>query len=281
MPGSLLRVGVIGYPIDHSLSPKLFNYWLKKYSLNGSYEAYAVKTNEIKTFLSKMTDLGLIGFNVTVPHKQEIINYVDHLSESARRIGAVNTVSIKNGLFFGDNTDGFGFIENLKQNSNFHNFINGDCIVLGAGGAARAIVNALVEVKAKNIKIINRTQEKAEILANNFGDTVNVLNWKKRHESLKNASLVVNTTILGMRGNDQLDLNLNVLPKKALINDIVYVPIETKLLKDARVRGNPTVDGIGMLLHQARPAFLKWFGKDPLVTDKLRNYMLDSKKNWN
>ena len=228
-----------------------------------------------------MTDLGLIGFNVTVPHKQEIINYVDHLSESARRIGAVNTVSIKNGLFFGDNTDGFGFIENLKQNSNFYNFINGDCIVLGAGGAARAIVNALVEVKAKNIKIINRTQEKAEILANNFGDTVNVLNWKKRHESLKNASLVVNTTILGMRGNDQLDLNLNVLPKKALINDIVYVPIETKLLKDARVRGNPTVDGIGMLLHQARPAFLKWFGKDPLVTDKLRNYMLDSKKNWN
>ncbi len=270
----ILKSGVIGWPIDHSLSPRLFGYWLKKNSVNGFYKAYAVQKDDINEFLCNMSKLGLVGLNVTVPHKQEVMKYVDHLSDCARKVGAVNTITKKDGLLFGDNTDGYGFIENLRQNYGLTNAFNGDCIVIGAGGAARAIVYALINIGAKKIKIVNRTQSKAEKLAKDIGGPIDVIDWNKRHNSLTEATFVVNTTTLGMKGNPPLELNLSALPKKALINDIVYVPVETTFLRNARARGNPTVDGIGMLLHQARPGFAEWFNKDPLVTEDLRHYVL-------
>ena len=279
MSQNILKAGVIGWPVNHSLSPRLFNYWFQEHSITGSYKAYAVKKNEISELLHSMSNRKLIGFNVTVPHKQEIIKYLDCLSDSAKKIGAVNTITLKDNLFFGDNTDGYGFIENLKQNSNNLEAIKGVCIVLGAGGAARAIVNALVNFNAKKIIIINRTREKAEKLASDISGPITVVDWCQRNPYLEKATFVVNTTILGMKGNPPLDLDLSSLPKQALVNDIVYVPIETKLLRDARARGNPTVDGIGMLLHQARPGFMKWFGKDPFVSENLRHYILKNNGN--
>ena len=224
MSQGITKAGVIGWPVDHSLSPRLFSYWLKKYKVDGLYKAYAVNKTAVSKFLNSMHEKGLTGLNVTVPYKQTVMGHVDLLSDRARKIGAVNTITLeKNGLLYGDNTDGFGFIENLKQNYKGLNAFTGACIVIGAGGAARAIVTA---------------------------------------------------TTLGMKGKPPLELTLDELPKKALVNDIVYSPLHTKLLINSRARGNPTVDGIGMLLHQARPGFASWFGANPTVTEALRNHVL-------
>jgi shikimate dehydrogenase len=272
---SVIKAGVIGWPIDHSLSPRLFSYWLKKYNINGMYKAYAVKETEVPKFLTGMKEKGLTGLNVTVPHKQLVMDYVDQLSDRARKIGAVNTITLeKNGLLCGDNSDGFGFIENLEQNYKGLNAFTGTCIVIGAGGAARAIVAALIGAGAKKIHIVNRTRKNGEKLAEDIGGPVNVLEWSKRHISLADATFVVNATTLGMKGKPPLELTLDELPINALVNDIVYSPLQTKLLKDSKARGNPTVDGIGMLLHQARPGFSSWFGKEPWVTEGLRNHVL-------
>ena len=275
MSQSVTKAGVIGWPIDHSLSPRLFGYWLKKYNVNGLYKAYAVKETAVSKFLNSMEDKGLTGLNVTVPHKQTVMEYVDQLSDRARKIGAVNTITLeKNGLLCGDNTDGFGFIENLEQNYKGSNAFTGACVVIGAGGAARAIVTALIGAGAKKIYIINRTRRNGEKLAEEIGGPVNILDWSKRHDSLAEATFVVNATTLGMRGKPPLDLTLDELPTNALVNDIVYSPLQTKLLTDSKARGNPTVDGIGMLLHQARPGFASWFGEEPSVTEDLRNHVL-------
>ena len=275
-----IKAGVIGWPIDHSLSPRLFNYWLKKHEINGSYSAFAVKKTAVSTFLSSMVEKGLTGLNVTVPHKQLVLEYIDELSDRARDIGAVNTITIKkNGLLFGDNTDGFGFIENLRQNYNGLEASKKNCIVIGAGGAARAVVSALISFGAEKINIINRTRSNAEKLAEDIGSIVNVLDWNERHDSLAEATLVVNTTILGMAGKPPLELKLDALPKSALVNDIVYAPLKTQLLVNAKAKGNPTVDGIGMLLHQARPGFTSWFGEQPNVTEGLRSHVLTTNEN--
>jgi shikimate dehydrogenase len=274
MSQNKIKAGVIGWPIDHSLSPRLFYYWLKKYKINGLYNAYAVERKELSGILSKMKEMGIVGLNVTVPHKQTVMEYVDHLSACAQRVGAVNTITLKNDLLIGDNTDGFGFIENVKQNYQGLNAFTGVSIVIGAGGAARSIVTTLVNIGVKKIFIINRTRRNAEKLAEDIGGPINVLDWDKRHDSLADATFVVNTTTLGMNGKPPLDLTLDALPKKALVNDIVYAPLETQLLRNSRLRGNPTVDGIGMLLHQARPGFAAWFGEEPNVTKDLRNHVL-------
>ena len=275
MSQNKIKTGVIGWPISHSLSPRLFSYWLKKYKINGSYKAYAVKKRAVSEILNNMEEVGLVGLNVTVPHKQTVMEYVDQLSDRARKIGAVNTITLeKNGLLFGDNTDGFGFIENLRQNHKDSKAFTGTCIVIGAGGAARAIVATLISVGAKKIYIINRTRGNAEKLAEDIGGPINVLDWGERHDSLAEATFVVNTTTLGMMGKLPLDLTLDALPKNALVNDIVYAPLETQLLINSKNKGNPTVDGIGMLLHQARPGFAAWFGEEPEVTEDLRNHVL-------
>jgi len=278
MSQDVTKAGVIGWPIDHSLSPRIFDYWLKNYGIKGLYKAYAVNDISLSKVLSSMREKGLTGLNITVPYKQTVIKYVDQLSSCARKIGAVNTVTLQeNGLLFGDNTDGFGFIENIKQNYNGINAFTGVSIVIGAGGAARSIVASLVSVGVKKIYIINRTRGNAEKLAKDIGGPISVMDWSERHVSLADATFVVNTTTLGMNGKPPLDLRLDLLPKNALVNDIVYAPIETRLLKNSKIRGNPTVDGIGMLLHQARPGFTTWFGEEPIVTEDLRNHVLAKK----
>ena len=278
MSQDVTKAGVIGWPIDHSLSPRIFDYWLKNYGIKGLYKAYAVNDISLSKVLSSMREKGLTGLNITVPYKQTVIKYVDQLSSCARKIGAVNTVTLQeNRLLFGDNTDGFGFIENIKQNYNGINAFTGVSIVIGAGGAARSIVASLVSVGVKKIYIINRTRGNAEKLAKDIGGPISVMHWSERHVSLADATFVVNTTTLGMNGKPPLDLRLDLLPKNALVNDIVYAPIETRLLKNSKIRGNPTVDGIGMLLHQARPGFTTWFGEEPIVTEDLRNHVLAKK----
>jgi shikimate dehydrogenase len=275
MSDDKIKAGVIGWPIAHSLSPRLYRYWLEKYTISGYYNAIAVEEIAISEILENMAGEGFAGLNVTVPHKQVVMEYLDVLSDRACKIGAVNTITVqKDGMLFGDNTDGFGFLENLRHNYASFNVIAGPCVVIGAGGAARAIVAALVNAGAPIIKVVNRTRSNAEKLAEDIGGPIEVLNWSERHGAMAGANFVTNATTLGMVGKPPLELSLGALPTDALVNDIVYAPLETQLLKNAKDKGNPCVDGIGMLLHQARPGFTSWFGVEPEVTDDLRRYVL-------
>ena len=270
-----IRAGVIGWPIEHSLSPRLYRYWLKKYTINGSYNAFAVDGTAIPKLLENMANKGFAGFNVTIPHKQVVLECLDSLSDCARRVGAVNTITVqKDGELFGDNTDGFGFIENIRQNHADFDATIGPCMVIGAGGAARAIIAALINAGTPKIKLINRTRSNAEKLAEDIGGPIDVLDWSERHDALADANFLTNTTSLGMVGKPPLELSLDALPAHTLVNDIVYAPLETQLLKKAKAKGNPSVDGIGMLLHQARPGFTAWFGVEPEVTNDLRRHVL-------
>jgi shikimate dehydrogenase len=275
MKQGTIKSGVIGWPIDHSLSPRLHNFWLKKHNINGSYRAISVEPDALSAMMKTLFNDGYIGLNVTVPHKEVVMAELDETTNQARRIGAVNTIIVGDkGRLIGSNTDGFGFIENLKKGHSGFNAINGAAVVLGAGGAARAIVAALIDEGAPSITLINRTRERAEQMADDLGGAVRVINWEARNEALKDAALLVNTTVLGMNGKETLDISLDALPSDALVNDIVYVPLETPLLAAARARGNPVIDGLGMLLHQGRPGFSAWFGADPQVTDDLRDHVL-------
>jgi len=274
----LVRAGVIGWPVGHSLSPRLHAYWLDQYGIDGRYEAIAVEPKNLAAFLAGLKKSGLVGVNVTVPHKQAVLAGLDTVTEQARRIGAVNTIVInENGKLRGSNTDGFGFLENLAAAYPDFDAAAGPAVVLGAGGAARAVVAALLDAGAPEVRLLNRTPEKAAAIAVDLGDaasTVRILDWGDRDAALNAAALLVNTTSLGMVGQAALELSLDALPASALVNDIVYAPLETELLKAAAARGNPTVDGLGMLLHQARPAFEAFFGVAPEVTDDLRRHML-------
>ncbi|MBC8445238.1 MAG: shikimate dehydrogenase [Rhodospirillaceae bacterium] len=275
MKDQIIKAGVIGWPIDHSLSPRLHGYWLNRFNIKGSYEAIGVDEDSLQLFLEKLPINGYSGLNVTIPHKESVMQHLHSISSQARRIGAVNTIIVNNkGQLAGSNTDGFGFIENLKQGNSEFNATKGPAVVLGAGGAARAIVVALIDKGAPSIKLINRTRARAEELALDIGGPIQVLDWQDRNDILEDASLLVNTTTLGMNGKPPLDISLDGLAAEALVTDIVYAPLETGLLKSARARGNGAVDGLGMLLHQARPGFAAWFGVEPEVTDDLRNYVL-------
>jgi shikimate dehydrogenase len=275
MNSTIIKAGVIGWPIDHSLSPRLHGYWLRNYSINGTYRAIAVEGETLSATLQHLVQEGYVGLNVTVPHKQTIMGCLDVLSEQARKIGAVNTIVMdEHGKLHGSNTDGFGFIENLKQGCPGFKASKGPAVVLGAGGAARAIVVALIEEGASSVTLINRTRQRAEDLADNLMDPVRTVDWDNRDAALEGAGLLVNTTTLGMVGKPQLEISLDNLPSDALVSDIVYAPLETRLLKAAKTRGNATVDGLGMLLHQARPGFAAWFGVEPTVTDDLRRHVL-------
>lgn len=275
----LIRAGVIGWPVGHSLSPRLHAYWLDQYGIDGVYEAIAVEPENLAAFLNGLKNGVLVGVNVTIPHKQAVLAGLDTVTEQAGRIGAVNTIIIDgNGKLQGSNTDGFGFLENLTAAYPGFAAAAGPAVVLGAGGAARAVVAALADAGAPEVRLLNRTREKADNVAADLGGAaagaVRTLDWGDRDAALDAAALLVNTTSLGMVGQAALELSLDALPASALVNDIVYAPLETELLKAAAARGNPTVDGLGMLLHQARPAFEAFFGVSPEVTDELRRYML-------
>lgn len=278
-PQDFKRAGVMGWPVEHSLSPRVHGYWLRELGIAGEYLRIAV---EPEAFVAKLRALkadGFAGCNVTVPHKEAALAAVDEAHPLAQRIGAVNTVVVRSdGSLYGLNTDAFGFLENLRAGHQGFNASTGPAIVLGAGGAARAVVMALLDAGAPEVRLLNRTLERAEALAEDFAGvgmgTLTVAPWSSRADVLEGAALLVNTTTLGMRGKAPLDLDLSDLPRRAVVNDIVYAPLQTDLLVRAAARGNPVVDGLGMLLHQARPGFEAWFGTLPEVTQDLRNFVL-------
>jgi shikimate dehydrogenase len=273
--GTILRAGVVGHPVKHSRSPIIHGYWLEQFGINGRYDRYDVKPEDFSHFVKTLSEQGLQGVNVTIPHKEAAFLALDEATERARRLKAANTLWFENGKLWGDNTDSIGFLANLDQGHPGWDINAKSALILGAGGAARAIIAGLQERNIEKITIVNRTRERAEELALMSGGQVAVAEWSKLSFQLESADLVVNTTSLGMSGQPDLDLSLDPLGKNALVTDIVYVPLETNLLKQARLRGNPVVDGLGMLLHQAVPGFEHWFGKRPVVTDELRHLVED------
>jgi shikimate dehydrogenase len=270
--------GVFGWPVAHSRSPRLHGYWLRKYAIDGAYLPFATQPEDIVAAIRALPKLGFRGANVTLPHKQAAFDAVDDISPRARRIGAVNTLIVReDGSILGDNTDGFGFIEHLKARAPMWRADAGSAVILGAGGAARGIAVALLDEGVRRVVIANRSRARAEELARAFGGeqgSLEVVAWEERGAALKDAALLVNTTQLGMTGQPALEIDLGALPPEAVVDDIVYAPLETGLLAAARARGHVTVDGIGMLLHQARPGFEAWFGRAPEVDAALRDFVL-------
>ncbi len=265
----------MGCPVTHSLSPRLHGYWLCRYGVDGAYIPLPVQPGDFAKALTTISALGFSGVNVTVPHKEAALAAVDIVSKEARRIGAVNTVVVgRDGELHGSNTDGFGFVENLKAGYRGWTASHGLAVVLGAGGAARAVCAALIDGGVPEIRLLNRTRSRAEILASDLDGPFETIPWELRTEALDGAALLVNTTTLGMTGKPPLDLDLATLPTDAVVTDIVYNPLETTLLRQASRRGNPVVDGLGMLLHQARPGFAAWFDVEPEVTAELRAFVL-------
>ncbi len=275
--GNARLAGVMGWPVGHSLSPRLHGYWLEALGIDGAYVPLAVAPNNAADAIAALSKLGFRGLNITVPHKETALGCVDTVDDLARRIGAMNTIVYDHeGRSHGTNTDGFGFIENIRQQAPGYDFTSGPAVVLGAGGAARAVIVALMDAGAPEIRVTNRTLERAKALAAQVGHdgNVGVIPWEQRGDALADAALLVNTTTLGMTGQAALDMDLQHLPGSACVTDIVYAPLETRLLAEARSRGNSVVDGIGMLLHQARPGFKAWFGADPDVSEALRAHVL-------
>ncbi|MCL4151503.1 UNVERIFIED_CONTAM: hypothetical protein GTU68_059533 [Idotea baltica] len=270
--------GVVGDPISHSLSPKLHGFWIKKYGVYGDYVAFHVASNELPDFIDRLRPNNIEGVNLTVPHKEISLSLVDKLDETAKKIGAVNTIYFdKDGKMVGSNTDGYGFLKHLEASVVNWKSQKSKCVIIGAGGAARAVIVSLLDDGVHELIITNRTLSRAEGLARELADKrVNVIPWESREQALINADLLVNVTTLGMTGQPELELSLHNLPTAAVVYDIVYSPLETPLLEDARRRGNKTVDGLGMLLHQAVPGFQAWFGITPEVDQELRDHLLEA-----
>ncbi|MDJ0857490.1 MAG: shikimate dehydrogenase [Dinoroseobacter sp.] len=269
--------GVIGTPVAHSLSPKVHEYWLAEHGLPGHYIPMDVGSDDLGRAFSALPRLGFKGVNVTIPHKERALSLADRVSDRAAVIGAANTITFQaDGSIHADNTDGVGFIENLRSGAPGWDPGQGPAIVLGAGGASRAVLASLLDSGVPEIRLANRTRVRGEALRSDFGPKVTVIDWHRIGEALDGGALVVNTTSLGMQGNAPLSISLDPLPTSAVVTDIVYAPLETQLLADARARGNETVDGLGMLLHQAVPGFERWFGGRPQVSDGLRRAVLGS-----
>ena len=263
--------GVMGWPVAHSRSPKIHSHWIEKYDLNGAYVLLPVAPGKLEAAMAGLPALGFRGCNITIPHKVDAMALVNEVDANAKRVGAMNTIVVQpDGTLKGFNNDGFGYIQSLLDAKPDWRADTGPVTVLGAGGAARAVVLALADRGAKEIRLLNRTNEKAEALAEEFGGPVKAYAWNERHTALADVALLVNTTSQGMHGQAALELNLDALPVHALVSDVIYVPLETPLLAAARQRGNATVNGLGMLLNQARPAFPAWFGVMPEVTPELR-----------
>ncbi|MBG02727.1 MAG: shikimate dehydrogenase [Rhodospirillaceae bacterium] len=274
LSGKAKLAGVMGWPISHSRSPLLHGYWLRELNIDGAYLPFAVDPENIEAALRALPILGISGVNLTVPHKELAMSICDHIDPIGRRIGAVNTIVVNDdGTLSGTNTDAFGFLENLRAESAWR-ASDGPALVLGAGGAARAIVAALIDDGIGEVRLANRTLSRAEALAAEFGRAVTTVPWDQINAAMDGTALLVNTSTLGMTGQPDLELDLQDLPDTAVVNDIVYSPLETTLLRKAKTRGNSVVDGLGMLLHQARPGFTAWFGKEPTVSDGLRAHIL-------
>jgi len=275
LTGKTRLAGVIGWPVAHSRSPRLHGYWLAERGIDGAYLPLPVPPDSIAAVLRALPRAGFRGVNVTLPHKAAALAAADRATPEARRIGAANTLVFDEaGRIEARNTDGYGFLENLREGAPGWRAAAGPAVVIGAGGAARALLVALLDAGAPEIRLVNRTAARAAALAAEIGGAIRPWAWAKRTEALADAALLVNATTQGMGGEPALDLPLDRLPATAVVNDIVYTPLETPLLAAARRRGNRAVDGLGMLLHQARPGFAAWFGVEPAVTPALRAFLL-------
>ena len=273
-PDRFLLAGVMGWPVMHSRSPLLHNYWFKRHGLAGTYVPLAISPEGLAAALRALHPLGFAGVNLTIPHKQHAMTLVDEVNPVAIRIGAISCVVVRpDGSLFGSNNDCYGFIHNLKQTQPGWRADAGPIVVLGAGGGARAVCYGLLQEGAKEIRLINRTLARANGIAAEFGSAIEVLTWDERHDALEGVAMAVNATSQGMSGQPALDIRLDKLPKSALAADIIYVPLETPFLAAARKRGNATLNGLGMLLHQGRPAWKAWFAIEPEVTTELRSLM--------
>ena len=266
--------GVIGHPIGHSRSPRLHRHWLARHGLPGDYVALGVREGDLEEVLGVLPKVGFRGVNVTIPHKIAALEIADEATEQARRIGAANLLVFEGGRILADNTDGEGFLNSLRQGAPDWVPENGPATVLGAGGAARAVVVALLEAGVPEILLTNRTKATAEALAEEFGERIRVVDWLQAGNAIEEGALVVNTTSLGMAGKAELRVPLDGLRRGQAVTDLVYSPLETRLLREARGAGAVAVDGLGMLLHQAVPAFERWFGVRPVVDAELRAAVL-------
>jgi shikimate dehydrogenase len=269
-PNAFGIAGLLGWPVAHSRSPVIHNHWLARYGIPGRYVLFPVPPEKLEAAVRGIASLGLRGCNVTTPHKQAIFPLLDRVDDLARRIGAVNTVVVdQDGALSGFNNDGNGFIQSLRDADARWRPDSGPILVLGAGGAARAVVASLAAQGAKQIRVANRTRDKAQDIADAVGSVVEVVAWDERQDALDGVALLANATSLGSAGKPPLEIALDRLPRHALVGDLIYVPRETPLLAAARQRGNITVNGLGLLLNQARPAFNAWFGVMPEITPEL------------
>jgi len=268
-------VAVLGSPVAHSKSPLLHGFWLKQFGIQGHYVPIDVMAADLEQVLQTLPKMGFVGANVTLPHKEKILSIADQISDRAALIGAANTLVFQpDGKLYADNTDGYGFIENIRQHAPDWQAKDGPALVLGAGGAARAIVSALLEAGAPEVRISNRTRARADQIKSDFGGRVGVVDWVKAGAEIEYAHTLVNTTSLGMTGKSALTVSLDKLNPETLVTDIVYSPLETELLKAARSKGCRVVDGLGMLIHQAVPGFQRWFGQKPVVDQAIRDILL-------
>lgn len=267
---SLRRACVIGWPVRHSRSPMIHGHWLKTLGIEGAYEHAEVSPDDFDAFLGGLGERGFVGGNVTIPHKEAAFALVDEADPEAAALGAVNTLWLDGGRLFGANTDGLGFLANLDAGAPGWEGDRGIAVVLGAGGAARSVVRALHTRGFEKIVVANRTAGRAEAVAALAGTAGQAIGFDELWRWLPSTRLLVNATSLGMTGKDPLDLHIGELSQDAVVNDLVYVPLETGLIAQARAGGHHAVDGLGMLLHQAVPGFARWFGVRPEVTEELR-----------
>lgn len=266
---------VIGHPISHSKSPRMHNFWLEQFGIEGYYIPLDIDPKKFERSIRNLPELGFVGANITIPYKEKVLKIADKISDRAALVGAANTLTfLQNGGIYADNTDGYGFLQNIKSKYKDWCASEGISVVFGAGGASRAILGALIEDGASDIILTNRTRSRADQLRSDFGAKVKVVEWMKIQNYLSDASTIVNTTSLGMVGNTDLPIPLNTLKKNTLVTDIVYTPIETHLLATAAKMGCRTVDGLGMLIHQAIPGFERWFGIKPGDSQPLRELLI-------
>lgn len=277
MSNKIPLAGVIGSPIAHSKSPRLQNYWLHKYGIAGYYIPMDISQADLPDALRTLPKMGFVGVNVTIPHKETVLQLADLVTDRAALIGAANTLIFRqDGKIHADNTDGYGFMQNLRQSAPQWDPTAGPAAVLGAGGAARAVIASLLEVGVPEIRLANRTRPRAETLRTDFGPKVVVHDWVQAGNMIEDCTTVVNTTSLGMVGKSEFRVPLDGLSPKAVVTDLVYTPLRTKFLETAEQMGCTTVDGLGMLLHQATPGFERWFGQRPEVDEKTRAVVLSA-----
>ena len=268
--------GVLGFPIAHTKSPKLHNYWLSKYKISGFYIPFSIPTDNLKKALTSLTHLGFRGVNITLPHKTTVLSFADSVTDRAALIGAANTLYFsESGKIHADNTDGHGFIQNILDHYPDFDFYDKIALIYGAGGSARAITSSLISHGIREVRITNRTRSKAQIICENLGAKVSVVDWRSAPDNIKEADLIINSTSMGMTGQPDFSQPISRASKNALVVDIVYNPLETELIKTAKSLNLKAVTGIGMLINQAIPGFEHWFQKTPEIDKELKKYLID------